>query len=186
MRKLLAAIGLFSTLGFSSLSSAYADVTQHHRPHHHHHPHTCGFSYDIKGGGLQVGLGMFKLKGHGTITCVDHAGNKTVRDAVVTFGGSPIAPRVAIGALHLKGVTGSFGWNGDIDELYGSYLVADVKAAAIGGVGASAMLENPKHGIRIGLGIEGIAGLGFETGLSVMKFKRPKHNCHRYSNSSDY
>ena len=154
MKKFLSVVGLLASLSVPSL--AYAE------------PMSCGLTYDVKGGGFQIGLGYFKLSGTGQIRCLDRHGEQTeTRDVRVTIGGHPIAARVGIGYFHMKGASGSFGYNDSLDEVYGHYLSVDATAAVGIGAGAQFTVQNPRTGLRMSIGIEGSVGLGIEAGFST-------------------
>ncbi|MFZ9595975.1 MAG: hypothetical protein ACO3A2_07855 [Bdellovibrionia bacterium] len=155
MRKfLLPALGLLAALGATTPALA--------------HTYTCGLAYDVKGGGLQVGLGYFKLSGTGMVTCKDVHGNESQRAVNVTIGGHPVSARVGAGYLHVYGLSSSFGFNGSLEDLYGHYVTTDVQAAVILGAGVSSNFQNPMNGVRLSLGVSGSLGFGFETGLSIL------------------
>jgi len=130
-------------------------------------PLTCSLDFKAKGGGAQIGLGYFKLKGHGEVTCFDIHGETETRSVKITVGGHPIAPRIGFGYMKLYGSSLSFGLDGCMDELYGHYLMADAQSAVGLGAGASFSIENPLNGLNISLGTNGIVGLGVEFGFST-------------------
>ena len=152
---LLTALGFFAAMG--SVNAAHAE------------PMTCELSYSVDGGGLQLGVGYFKLKGDGILDCMDSFGILHTRLVKVTLGGSPIAARIGAGYLFVTGQSASFGFNGDMNDLYGSYLLAEGNAAVGLGVGAHFSIQNPINGLRMTLGITGSYGLGAEAGISLLK-----------------
>ncbi len=169
MKKFLSALGLVTSLGFAGSSHASTALT-------------CGFTFDVHGGGVQVGVGYYKLTGTGTFDCFDVHGNKSSRAAIVTMGGHPLAARVAAGYFHMKGASPSFGFNGSIDDLYGHYLVTEAHGAVVLGGGATLALQNPANGLRVSLGLTGSLGIGVDVGLSVVTFDHPTapDHCHHH------
>jgi hypothetical protein len=143
----------------------------------HAEPLTCGLSYHVKGGGLQVGIGFFELHGHGTISCEDSYGIHHERHVKIKIGGSPVAARVGFGYLDIFGASGSFGWNGSIDDLYGTYLETEVDAAVGIGVGTQFSVQNPDNGVRLSLGVEGSAGFGVDFGFSRFHILHDHSSC---------
>lgn len=131
-------------------------------------PLTCSLTYHVKGGGLQIGLGYFKLQGNGELNCDGLHGAIYNRLVHVTIGGHPVAARIGVGVLELYGASGSFGFNGSIDDLYGHYAIANVQAAVILGAGAEFSVENPSKGLRFNVGIAGSDGFGAEVGFSIL------------------
>ena len=184
MKKFLSSLGLFAALSFSG--AAIAEVEESFDLDHVPvHTHSCLFTYDVKGGGVQVGIGYFKLTGTGKIRCTDiHSSVLVVdQDVDVVFGGNVLAPRVGIGWEHMKGASASFNLEGSIDQVYGDYLVAGAEAGVGLGVGSNFSVKDPRHGITMNLTVEALVGLVVEAGLSVMTISPARvhhhpHHCH--------
>jgi hypothetical protein len=152
---ILPALGLIMAVGTASQARAEAL--------------DCVLNYDIKGGGLQLGVGYFKLKGPGTVTCKDSDGNVQSAPVNVKLGGHPVSATVAAGYLHVYGAAYSVGLNCSFNEIYGSYAVLREDAAVGLGAGSSFSVLNPHTGVRFGVSVEGSYGLAFDVGLTVLE-----------------
>ncbi len=134
-------------------------------------PLACRLHFKMKGGGFQVIVGHFKLRGVGHLDCVNAWGETESHKVKVTLGGHPIAARVGIGHLHMYGVTGSIGLGEGIDDVFGRYLVVGGKAAIGLGVGASFAIQNPFNGVNMNVSLSGVTGFGAEVGISSFKIQ---------------
>ncbi len=154
-KAILPALALVLGLGFSDI--ARANLL------------TCGLTYDIQGGGLQIGLGYFKLSGPGKIECIDVHGEKSEQDVLVTLGGHPLELNFAAGWMHVYGASGGINVDNSIEDFYGHYWVANGHATVGVGAGASFSVQNTRNKlVTFNLGVSGSYGLGVEAGMSYL------------------
>ncbi len=133
-------------------------------------PSACGMKFEVKGGGLQIIVGEFVLKGKGVITCEDAYGNQTKTPVRIQIGGqSPVALKIAAGYLRVAGVATGLGYTRTMANVAGKYLVLGAQASL--GVGAGAQVaarfqRNDAATLNVNLQVE--KGLGVSIGFSSM------------------
>jgi hypothetical protein len=129
-------------------------------------PMTCQLTFDAQGGGLQLGIGYYKLKGNGVVQCQGYDGQIEELPVRVQLGGRPLAARVGLGYMKVVGTSESFDMNGSIYNSLGNYTLLGTGAALGVGVEADLVVNNPRTGVRMILRISGVRGLGFDAGVS--------------------
>ncbi len=137
------------------------------------------FEFRVKGGGLQLGLGYFKLEGDGDIKngkeyvgrfhCVNLDTNRPV-DVItkVEMGsGAGIALRGAIGYFEIEGDT-DLNFVGYASDLSKEYIVSAGRIAW--GLGASVQtMVLDSDSLRLVLRVKPIVGAGVEVGFNSVK-----------------
>ncbi len=155
MLKSILSLAVLAVLAFSGQANAKA----------------CDVSYSVRGGGIQDGVGYFKLKGHGKITCVEK-NIKTDIPILVELGGSVIAARKAAGILFMQGVATGLGYTDTPLELIGKYETLQTAGAAIMGMGYSTGLRLV-GGAKVGtLSVSIVEGVGHMSGYATVEFIR--------------
>lgn len=100
---------------------------------------TCQLNFDAQGGGVQLIVGSYELRGGGELRCNDVYGNTQILPVGVRIGGSPIALRAAVGQFCVSGVASGVGYATDPSALLGKYQTVGAAAAiGIAGLGADA------------------------------------------------
>ena len=128
----------------------------------------CTLAFNIKGGGLKLLVGSFKLRGPGEINCVDIAGNVEQLPVWVEMGGAPISFSAGIGRLHLVGLATGVGIAGQPQDLLGTYLVGSIRGSLIVGAGADLALHAAERAVTLNAAVQAIAGFGGNIGLDTM------------------
>lgn len=130
----------------------------------------CHLEFEAKGKGLQVIIGMFKMKGKGLVTCENEAGQIQEIPVNVKMGGKLFQAQVAAGWLTVRGVSKEIGVEKDPSEIFGKYYVANAQAAVIGGVGATAGLDARRDdNVTLALGVQVTKGFGLAVGLQTLQ-----------------
>jgi hypothetical protein len=135
-------------------------------------PLACELAFTAKGGGAQIIVGHFKMKGTGTIKCFNSDGLVETLPVNVTLGGRPIGLRAAVGCLNVAGIATGVGITTSSEALYGRYLVAGGQAAVVVGAGAQAALHATKGSLTLNGSLQLLSGLGFNVGISSLKIEK--------------
>jgi hypothetical protein len=130
---------------------------------------TCGLTFHAHGGGLQILIGFFELKGTGTLSCVDVKGNTQEIPVAVRLGGKPLAAQIAIVPfMAIQGAATGIGLSTAPSTLIGHYAIADASAAIlIGGTGDVAV-RAADSALTFNLGLALTEGLGIQAGLTTL------------------
>ena len=129
--------------------------------------YNCALTFEAAGGGFQLLIGYFKLKGQGTLRCADVTGNTQDFPVRVRLGGSPLAARLAVVPyMRIQGVSTGIGLAGAPQTLFGHYAVANASAALIVGGTANLALHGTRSALTLNVGVGVTEGLGAEIGLS--------------------
>ena len=167
MKKLLLTLCL--ALGVAQTSLAHAETTGKN----FEGPALCGMSFDIKGGGFQVLLGKFVLKGKGMVRCEDIYGNIQTMPVEVRMGGhSPVALQIAMGYLHVAGLATGLGYARSPEAVLGEYFVATAAGAVFLGSGGSAAFHAKRRDaatINVKANVE--HGFGFNVGFTQLSIR---------------
>lgn len=129
---------------------------------------SCNLTFDVKGGGLKLLVGYFRLKGYGEITCADVQGNVERIPVAVTLGAKPVSLSVGVGSLRLVGIATGIGIATQPQDLLGSYLVGSIRGAIGVGAGADMALHASDNSLTINAAVQAVAGLGANLGFDVM------------------
>jgi hypothetical protein len=132
----------------------------------------CNLTWQAKGGGIQLIIGMFKLKGRGTAVCSNAAGEVRELPFKVTMGGQPFSPSVSIGVMKVNAAATVFGVEGQPESLFGKYATLGGQLALIGGAGAGVateFLDDRDH--KLSVNLELARGLGASVGIRVLKLE---------------
>ena len=128
----------------------------------------CALTFKAQGGGIQLIVGSYKLTGRGTIHCKDIAGNEKNINVKVTFGGSPVAPNIAIGTFRVAGIATGIGVASGPEALLGTYYTVGGRAALIVGAGAVAAVHGGKEAVTMNLAMSLERGIGIQAGFNKM------------------
>lgn len=130
---------------------------------------TCGMEFDAEGKGLQLIVGKYEVKGQGNLSCISLAGEEVEVPIKVSIDSTPVALRVAFGALTAKGVSAEIAlFANNPEDLLGNYLVARAEAAVIGGVGAFVATHADFPALVLNVGLEFTQGFGVNLGIEKM------------------
>ncbi|MBK7962043.1 MAG: hypothetical protein IPK04_13085 [Bdellovibrionales bacterium] len=132
----------------------------------------CNLTWQAQGGGLQIIVGMFKLKGTGTAVCSNATGEIRELPFNVTMGGQPLSPSVSIGVMKVNAGATIYGVEGQPESLFGKYATLGGQLALIGGVGAGVateFLDDRDH--KLSVNMELVRGLGASVGVRVLKLE---------------
>ena len=131
----------------------------------------CALEFNIKGGGLQLLVGHFRLSGPGMLICNDTTGNSQEIPVQVSTGGRPLSLRIAAGRLHLRGAATGIGVEGSPYDLLGTYEAVSADAAVVGGAGTEVSLHGGRGGATLDLSLELVTGFGFNFALERLEIR---------------
>jgi hypothetical protein len=130
------------------------------------YPYQCAITFTAKGGGLQVVVGEFTLKGTGNIRCADASGATLVIPVNVTLGGKSVAARVAAGYLEVAGTATGVGYLTGPAALMGTYALVGAQAAVVVGAGAQFTAHSSTSNVSLGLNLQASRGFGLNVGYA--------------------
>lgn len=130
--------------------------------------YTCSLAFDVAGGGLKVFIGSYTLRGEGTVTCVDIAGNAEVIPVRVMVGAQPVSLSAGIGVMRMVGLASGIGLAGSPYDLMGNYLVGGVHGSLVVGGGAQVALHAADRALTLNAAIQAVSGLGANVGLDYL------------------
>lgn len=158
MKKILIAIVLLGATGAFASSGIQKPV------------YTCTLTFSAGGGGVQLILGRYVLKGSGVLSCVDAAMNTGTWPVKVTIGSS-LAPNFAAGVAKVKAASANF-TVGSPDQVFGNYMIVGGGVALVVGAQAQFGIRGTKNGLAMNLtgGLE--SGVGAQFGLQRLKIER--------------
>ncbi|MGZ3651192.1 MAG: hypothetical protein ACXVB9_06005 [Bdellovibrionota bacterium] len=134
-------------------------------------PSLCGMSFEAEGGGVQILVGDFVMKGRGVIKCTDVQGHETRMPVNVQIGGkSPVALKVAMGWFKVAGVGTGVGYAKSPQDLLGHYLTVNAEGAFLVGAGAKVAMHLKRNAdaATLNVGIQGEEGFGFNVGFNSL------------------
>lgn len=159
MKKMIMGLVMLSSfVGFSAMASGQIEKPLWQ----------CGLTFKAQGGGVQFIVGSFKMRGPGTIRCVDIAGNTQVMDVKVTLGGRPLAANVALGKFRIAGLATGLGVATGPEALLGRYYTVGAQGAVLVGAGANMAFHGGAEAVTLNLGVALEKGLGVQVGLNRM------------------
>lgn len=151
---------------FAIAGAAHADQDENFQA-----PALCGMSFTAKGGGLQIVVGDFVLKGKGVIACRDALGNETKMPVNVQIGGkSPVALKVAMGWFQVAGVASGIGYARAPEDLLGRYLTVNADGAFVVGAGGDVSMHLKRNidAATISVALQAEQGIGFNVGFNSL------------------
>lgn len=129
----------------------------------------CSLNFKGVSQGIQILIGYSEFKGTGTLRCTSATGEKVSYPLNVKMGASPLAPRISIGYMELYGESLQFALSsGTPEALLGDYLIAQGRAAIIGGVGAITAVRAADENLSLTLSLQLIRGIGLDLGFNSM------------------
>lgn len=133
--------------------------------------YTCALSFEAKGGGLQIVVGSFKLKGEGAIHCVDVEGNTEEIPVKVTMGGPLVAPNIGFGVFNVRGLATGIGLSTGPEALLGKYYMVGGRVAWIVGAGANLAVHGGAEALTLNLALSLESGAGLQVGVNRLKIE---------------
>jgi len=131
---------------------------------------TCGLDFQVKGTDIQILVGYSRLRGVGTISCIDASGKKTSLPIKVTVGTPILFPRVSFAPwLIVRGSATDVKFLGQGPEtLRGKYLTLDIRVAVDRGAASILALESEDGSIVIDLILDDVEGFGLAVGGTIV------------------
>lgn len=132
----------------------------------------CNLNFNGVSTGVQVIVGFSEFKGAGNVSCLSASGAKVEYPVVVKMKASPVAPRISLGRMHLYGEALQVAIsNGTPEALLGNYVVAQGRAAIIGGVGVITAVRAADENLSLSISLQLTKGLGIDLGFSKLKIE---------------
>jgi Protein of unknown function (DUF992) len=128
----------------------------------------CALDFQMKGGGVQVLVGYFKMKGPGELRCSDVNGHESHYPVDVEMGGTPIALRVAAGYFELRGLASGIGVTRSPHDIFGSYAALDANAAVLAGAGAKIAFHDTRKAINLDVALAVEGGIGVDLAIDQL------------------
>lgn len=134
----------------------------------------CALTFNAHGGGAQLIVGTFKMKGNGNIRCLDIAGNTEVIPVRVTLATRPIALNAALGAFTFAGVSSGVGVASGPEALLGTYYTYSTNGAFLVGYGTNISIHGGAEAVNLNLGLNAIGGIGAQYGITKVTIEALK------------
>ncbi len=135
----------------------------------------CSLNFKGVSQGLQILIGFSEFKGTGTLRCTSTLGEKISYPLNVKMGAAPLAPTISIGYMELYGESLQFALStGAPHALLGDYLIAQGRAAIIGGIGAITAVRAADENLSLTLSLQLIRGIGLDLGFTSMNLSLAK------------
>ncbi len=131
----------------------------------------CSLNFEGKSKSVQIIVGKSEFEGAGTIRCLSVSGERVELPITVTMQSKPIAARIGLGKMKLYGEALQISLFGTPESLLGTYLVAEARAAVVGGAGVIAAVHADNDGLAVNVSLQLIKGFGFDLGFRKMKIK---------------
>ena len=132
----------------------------------------CNLNFSGKSKSVQVIVGHSEFSGKGTVRCISNDREELVMPIKVTMTSKPIAPRIGLGKMELYGEALQLTLtNSDPTSLLGSYLVAEGRAAVVGGVGVIAAVRAKDDNFSLNISLQVVKGFGVDLGFRKMKIE---------------
>lgn len=133
----------------------------------------CGLEFRGEGSGLQVLIGSFRSEAVGELHCQNRVGEVYHRQVALTMQTAPLSPTVGFGSFEFVGGAANITLlNHHPRELYGEYVVAQGRAAVIGGAGAFTAFRVGRRDISLQISTQLVRGFGVEAGISNLLIER--------------
>ncbi len=130
--------------------------------------YSCALTFNVKGGGIKVFVGHFRLRGPGEINCIDLAGNVETIPVNVVMGGSPISLGVGAGYMNLAGLATGIGLSGSPQDLLGTYFAGSMRGSLLVGAGAELALHAADRALTLNASVQAVSGLGANVGFDYL------------------
>lgn len=131
---------------------------------------TCSLEFQVKGTDIQILVGYSRLRGIGSVSCIDASGKQTSLPVKVTVGTPILFPRVSFApSLVVRGAaTGIQILDKGPEALRGKYLTLDIRVALGQGAASILQLESEDGGTVIQLGLHDVEGFGLAVGGTIV------------------
>jgi hypothetical protein len=132
----------------------------------------CNMNFSGTNKSVQIIVGKSEFNGKGTVSCVSAHRERVEFPIKVTMSSKPIAPRVGLGKMELYGQALQIALTNDQPEsLLGSYLVAEGRAALVGGAGVIAAVRASDKNFSLNISLQLVKGFGVDLGFRKMKIE---------------
>lgn len=131
----------------------------------------CNMNFSGTNKSVQIIVGKSEFKGKGTVSCVSVHRERVEFPIKVTMSSKPIAPRIGLGKMELYGQALQIALNDQPESLLGNYLVAEGRAAVIGGAGVIAAVRASDKNFSLNISLQLVKGFGVDLGFRKMKIE---------------
>ena len=132
----------------------------------------CNLNFQGTSKSAQIIVGKSEFNGKGTVRCVSASNLRAEYPVTVTMTSAPIAPRIGLGKMELYGESLQVTLNdGTPESLLGDYLVAEGRAAVIGGAGVIAAVHAGNTALSFNVSVQLVKGFGVDLGFRKMKIE---------------
>lgn len=130
----------------------------------------CNLEFQVKGTDIQILIGYSRLRGAGSIACLDPSEKQVILPIKVTIGTPILFPRVSFApSLIVRGAaTGIRVLADGPAALRGKYLTLDIRAALGQGAASILDLESEDGGTVIQLRLHDVEGFGLAVGGTIV------------------
>lgn len=133
----------------------------------------CGLEFRGEAQGIQILVGSFRSEATGELHCQDRLGNTYNREVYITMQTEPLSPTIGFGSFEFVGGAANITLlNHHPRELFGEYIVAQGRAAVIGGAGAFTAFRVGRRDVSLQISTQLVSGFGVEAGITRMLIER--------------
>lgn len=132
----------------------------------------CAMNFEGVSKGVQILVGHSEFKGQGTVVCKAISGQEVSYPVKISMKAKPLAPKISLGVQKVYGESLKVALStGNPEDLLGTYLIAQGRAAIIGGVGVITAVRASDKNLSFDLSLQVTKGLGLDLGFSKMKIE---------------
>lgn len=132
----------------------------------------CAMNFEGVSKGVQVLIGHSDFKGQGTVVCKAISGQEVSYPVKIKMSARPLAPKISLGYQKVYGESLKVALStGQPEDLLGTYVIAQGRAAIIGGVGVITAVRASDKNFSFDLSLQVTKGLGLDLGFSKMKIE---------------
>jgi hypothetical protein len=132
----------------------------------------CAMNFEGVSKGVQILIGHSEFKGQGTVVCKAVSGQEVSYPVKITMKAKPLAPKISLGYQKVYGESLKLALSsGQPEDLLGTYVIAQGRAAIVGGVGVITAVRASDKNLSFDLALHVSKGLGVDLGFSKMKIE---------------
>ncbi len=132
----------------------------------------CGLEFEGEARGIQILVGSFRSEATGVLHCTSTEGEEYERDVRVTMQTEPIGPTIGLGSFRFVGGAANISVpTSSPRALFGRYVVAQGRAAVIGGAGAFTAFHTSNRSLALNVSLQLVSGFGVEAGFTTMTLR---------------
>ncbi|MBY0554712.1 hypothetical protein K2P97_09295 [bacterium] len=129
----------------------------------------CALNFKGTSKSVQIIVGHSEFNGTGTVRCVSASQERVEYPITVKMSTKPLAPKIGLGKMELYGEALQIAIsNGTPEALLGNYVIAEGRAAIIGGAGVIAAVRAADQNLSLSISLQLVKGFGFDLGFRKM------------------